>query len=257
MEYFIIYLAAFAGSLLTFFSGFGLGTVLLPVFGIFFPIEMAILMTAIVHLLNNIFKLAMTGRFADMKIILHFGLPSMIAAAAGAYALSQISIMDPLINYEMFGNIYVVEPVKIIIAVLLIIFSLLELMPLSKSITFNSGMLPIGGLLSGFFGGLSGHQGALRSAFLVKLHLKKETFIATGVAIACMVDVTRLSVYFFNISEMQINLDFQILIISVVSAFAGAYIGRQFLHKVTLKTIQIFVSVMLMVFAVLLGAGVV
>jgi acyl-CoA reductase-like NAD-dependent aldehyde dehydrogenase len=43
------------------------------------------------------------------------------------------------------------------------------------------GYLPVGGLLSGFFGGLSGHQGALRSVFLLRAGLTKESFIATGV----------------------------------------------------------------------------
>jgi hypothetical protein len=47
----------------------------------------------------------------------------------------------------------------------------------------------VGGILSGFFGGLSGIQGAIRSAFLVKSGLKKEAYIATGVVIACFVDI--------------------------------------------------------------------
>lgn len=45
---------------------------------------------------------------------------------------------------------------------------------------FPPHWLPLGGLLSGFFGGLSGNQGALRSAFLLKAGLSKEAFIATG-----------------------------------------------------------------------------
>ena len=45
----IICLVALFGSALTFFSGFGLGTILVPVFALFFPIELAIALTAIVH----------------------------------------------------------------------------------------------------------------------------------------------------------------------------------------------------------------
>ena len=52
----IIAVASVFASLLTFISGFGLGTVLLPVFSLFFDIEVAIAATAIVHLFNNIFK---------------------------------------------------------------------------------------------------------------------------------------------------------------------------------------------------------
>lgn len=257
MDYFIICLAAFIGSLLTFFSGFGLGTLLVPVFGIFFPIEMAILMTAVVHFLNNLFKLLLTGRHADVKVLLRFGLPSMIAAVAGAWLLSQITVMEPLFKYEFIGGLFFVEPVKLVIAVMLILFSIVEMLPDSKVFSFRPDMLPVGGLLSGFFGGLSGHQGALRSAFLIKLNLKKEVFIATGVAIACLVDVSRLSVYLLNIPSRHTNMDYQILVAAVASAFAGAYIGRQFLHKMTLSSIHFFVAVMLIIFAILLGAGII
>ncbi len=41
MEYVIIPLAALTVSCLTLFSGFGLGTLLMPVFALFFPIETA------------------------------------------------------------------------------------------------------------------------------------------------------------------------------------------------------------------------
>ena len=56
VQYIVLYLAALAVSGLTLFSGFGLGTLLMPVFAIFFPIEIAVAMTAVVHLANNLFK---------------------------------------------------------------------------------------------------------------------------------------------------------------------------------------------------------
>lgn len=56
LEILLIAVVAAGASLLTFFSGFGLGTMLLPVFLLFFPVDLAIAMTAVVHFLNNIFK---------------------------------------------------------------------------------------------------------------------------------------------------------------------------------------------------------
>jgi hypothetical protein len=38
-------------------------------------------------------------------------------------------------------------------------------------------------------------QRALRSAFLIRAGLSKEAFIATGVVVAAIIDVTRLGVY--------------------------------------------------------------
>ena len=96
MEYIVICLVALIGSGLTLFSGFGLGTLLVPVFGLFFPIPIAIALTAIVHFLNNIFKLFLVGKHVDKQIVYRFGLPSIIAAFIGAYILSLITYMDPL-----------------------------------------------------------------------------------------------------------------------------------------------------------------
>ncbi|MGB0431657.1 MAG: sulfite exporter TauE/SafE family protein, partial [Bacteroidia bacterium] len=61
MEFVIISIVAFATAILTFFSGFGLGTILTPVFAIFFPIDQAIALTGVVHFANNIFKLFLVG----------------------------------------------------------------------------------------------------------------------------------------------------------------------------------------------------
>ena len=100
-------------------------------------------------------------------------------------------------------------------------------------IEFGKKSLPIGGFLSGFFGGLSGNQGALRSSFLIKHGLDKETFIATTVVISTMVDFTRLGVYSSNI--LQINLeDYLTLgVSSILAAILGAFIGNKLLKKIT------------------------
>src|SRR5438552_18911607 len=106
MDYVIICLIAFIGSGLTLFSGFGLGTLLTPVFAIFFPIELAIGMTAIVHFLNNVFKLFLLGKYAHKKIVLKFGIPSLIAAFIGAWILTKISGLSSLYDYSINEKVF-------------------------------------------------------------------------------------------------------------------------------------------------------
>src|SRR4030042_2061762 len=91
MSYLVICLAAFLASGLTLFSGFGLGTLLLPVMAVFFPIDIAIALTAIVHFLNNLFKLALLGRHADRAALWRLGLPAICAALLGAPMLLGVS----------------------------------------------------------------------------------------------------------------------------------------------------------------------
>jgi uncharacterized protein len=255
MQFLIIPVAALLVSGLTLFSGFGLGTLLMPLFAVFFPVEVAIALTAIVHGLNNLFKLVLLGSHIDRRVVLRFGLPAIAAAFAGAGVLTWLSGMPPLFDYTLGGRRLAVEPIKLVVAVLMALFGLFEVVPRLQRVTFGPRHLPVGGLLSGFFGGLSGHQGALRSAFLVRAGLTKEAFIASGVAIACLIDAARLSVYSVYLAEAGLAQNWPLLALSTAAAFAGAFAGSRLIRKVTLPFIQLLVSVMLFAVAVALGAG--
>jgi len=194
MEALLIFVVAFAASALTFFSGFGLGTLLLPAFALFYPIELAVASTAVVHFLNSLVKLGLVGRFADRRIVLRFGIPAIGAAFVGAWLLLQLSDIRPVADYSIGNWQATVLPAKLVVGALLLLITLLELSPRFEHLALPPKYVPLGGLLSGFFGGISGMQGALRSAFLIRLGLSKEAFIGTGVVVATMIDVTRLGV---------------------------------------------------------------
>ncbi len=255
MEYFIICFAALLGSGLTLFSGFGLGTILVPVFALFFPIEIAIALTAIVHFLNNLFKLILVGRNADKSIVLRFGIPAVFSALLGAYLLTLLTDLKPLLQYSIGVRQLEIMPIKLVIAILIIAFVLFDYIPRFANLQFDKKYLVLGGVLSGFFGGISGNQGALRSAFLIKANLKKEVFIATGVVIACLIDVFRLTIYSKQIIKLDSNLDYTLLLSATISAFLGAYFGNKLTKKVTFKLIQHITTVMLLTIALLLGVG--
>ena len=255
MEIIIISVAAFIIAILTFFSGFGLGTILTPVFMIFFPVDLAIALTGIVHFFNNIFKLFLVGKKADKQVQLRFGIPAVIAAIAGSWLLLNITDLGPLFTYQINGKRIEVFPVKFIISLLLIFFAILDLIPFLNKLKFGKKQMLIGGALSGFFGGLSGNQGALRSAFLIKAGLSKEVFIATTVVISCFVDFTRLAVYATRFAKAGLDENITLVLSATLSGIAGAYLGNKLLRKVTLKFIQTLVAVMLILISLALGAG--
>lgn len=252
-ELFWICPAAFLVSALTFFSGFGLGTVLLPVFAVFLPPARAVAATAVVHLFNNLGKLALVGRHADRKAALRFGVPAVAAAVLGSFALVWISKLPAWARYELAGGEFVVTPVKVVIAALMIVFAVVELAGKDR---FSFGKnLPLGGALSGFFGGLSGHQGALRSAFLLRMGLTKEAFIGTGVVISTGVDLVRLGVYASRALNDLARSDWLVIASAVVSALLGAVVGRRLLKRIEMRAVGTIVAVMLFVMALALGLG--
>lgn len=249
-----ICLAALLASALTLFSGFGLGTLLMPVVALFFPVTVAISITAIVHLANNLFKLALVGRQASWGTVLSFGFPAVVASFFGALLLSHLSTMPPLYELSLFGATRQILPIKAVAGILIAFFVALELIPSFAKLTFKRRYLSLGGLLSGFFGGLTGHQGALRSMFLVKAGLTKEEFIATGVAVAALVDIARLFVYGWTIGLAGLSEPY-LVVLACLSAFVGAFFGARLVHKVTYRTIQVLVSILLLVISVALMTG--
>jgi hypothetical protein len=199
----------------------------------------------------------LVGRNANKEVLLRFGIPAIIASFAGAWLLLRITKMPTFFEYHLWHKNFEITPVKLVIAILLIIFSLLEILPSVQKIQFNRNKLALGGVLSGFFGGLTGIQGAIRSAFLIKSGLTKEAYIATGVVIACLVDFTRLSVYTSRFKEANLH-EYLILIISAtLAAITGAFIGNKLLKKITLRFIQVLVAIMLFIIAIALGAGII
>jgi len=256
MENFIwVGLAAFIASMLTFFSGFGLGTILMPVFALFFPVEVAIAATAVVHFLNNIFKFFLIGGKTNKEVLLKFGLAAIPAAFAGAYLLILLSDWNWSYDFKFMGTDFSFEPVKLVIGLVMLFFAFFEMVPKLKNITFDKNKLWLGGILSGFFGGLSGHQGAMRSAFLINTGMTKEGFIATGISISLIVDAIRMGIYSAGYLSSGLFNHLTVILVAIGSAFTGAVIGRFMLKKITYGAIRYVVAIFLLIigFGLLLG----
>lgn len=255
MSFLIICTVAALASVLTFFSGFGLGTLLLPAFALFFAIEKAVALTAIVHFLNGIFKLALVRKHVNYAIVLRFGLPAALGALGGAWLLLRLAESGAMLNYSLLGREVAVAPTKLIIGILLLVFACAEFLPAFRKVTFEPKHQIPGGLLCGFFGGLAGLQGALRSAFLVKAGLDKAGYVATGAAVAFLIDLSRLSMYAQLIISHHAEIDYVLLTAAVCAALAGSLLGNRYLHKATLPGIQKLVAVLLLAIALSLITG--
>lgn len=257
MDLIIVSLVALLASGLTLFSGFGLGTLLMPVVALFFPLEVAIGITAIVHLANNLFKVTLLGKHTEWSVFLRFGGPALVAAVFGAWMLGWLAENETLITYSWLGHDMITTPLRLIVGGLILLFVLLEFSRWFAALALDRKFLPVGGIISGFFGGLSGHQGAFRSMFLIKARLTKEEFVATGVMVAVVVDVTRLLVYGKDMAANASQIVWPLVISATLCAFFGAWLGRKLLKKVTIKVVHLLVSGLLTVVSLGLMTGVI
>jgi len=245
-ELIIIALASFLIAGVGLYSGFGLATLLMPIFALFFPLSTSIAATAIVHLVTNVFKLTLFYKFINWSVVARFGTPALVTSFIGSLLLTNIS-----------QNGFLLEKV---IGLLIIAFALFEIIPVLRKIKIDQKWLLVGGSLSGFFGGLSGHQGALRSVFLLKTKTSTNSFIATGVVIAIMVDLARLFVYGTNILSLSTirnaNLESGLLV-AIGASLLGVIVANSFKKKVTLNFVRNLVAGLMLLIGVLILLGII
>jgi hypothetical protein len=260
MHLVLVALASLGAALLTLFSGFGLGSLLLPVFALFFPLAVAVAATAVVHLANNLFKVMLLGRHARAAIVVRFGVPAAVAAFAGAAMLARLSRQAPLASYTWRGTTQDVTLIGLVLGTVIGLFALFELLPVFDRLRFGRRWMALGGALSGFFGGLSGHQGALRAAFLAKTGLDRDAFLGTSVVCAVIVDVARLATYgassFGSHGPTAAGAsDMRLLIVATLAAFAGSFAGTRLVRKVTMRALQRIIGIAMLVLAAGIATG--
>lgn len=274
----LIAIVALLASGLTFFSGFGLGTLLMPAFAVFVPVSVAVGATAVVHLANNLFKLWLVGKHADKHVLLRFAPAAVACSLLGAALLGWLATAladgGTLHQYSLGkgGRECSITIVKLLIAAIILAFAIAELHPKFDSLAFDRKWLWLGGAISGLFGGLSGHQGAFRSAFLIRCGLSKEAFVATGVVASVLVDCSRLLVYALFalgligagkhvtdfgsiVSQVRDSGVAPLVAAGCVAALAGSLLGQRLVKKVTLASLRKIVGIALIAFALALAAG--
>lgn len=246
IEYALLAIISFFAGGLTLFSGFGLSTLLLPVFIIFMSPSVAVQATALVHFINNFYKLFIFFRKINFKILYRFGIPALLSSILGALFLNYLSTNE--------------RNLKVVLGIIIVSIALLEMWPRVKNLKINIKWAPLGGLISGFFGGLSGHQGLFRSAFLIKSGLSKDVFIATGIGIAVLVDITRLTIYgstTFTTEIISSDALIAPIALATISALFGVSLATDFVTKMTIKIIQNLVSIMILMIGLLLIIGII
>lgn len=253
MDYVIVSLCAFVASLISFYSGFGLGTVLMPIFAIFFSLPIAIGLTAIVHLFHNLIKAGILWKWIHWKVGFQFGGVAIISASIGAWLLQKLTIFTPIKTYSFMNIEGEITILHMLIGLLIIFFATIETFP---QINLKVKNLYLGGVLSGFFGGLSGHQGALRSLFLVHLNLRKEAFIGTSALISTAVDLIRILIYGLSFRNLLEGVKPYFLMTGIAGALFGILVGLAFLQEITIQLIRKLIAFLLYILGVLLIIGI-
>ena len=205
-----------------------------PIFLLWFEPHHAIAGVAIVHGAHNAMKSRMLRTHIDRNALRRFGWALILGALIGAL-LQTVIPPDPLL---------------LLVGIALIVLPLLKISEAWTNIRLPEAEDRIGGFGSGFLGGLTGHQGALRAMFLRQRLPDKAEYAATAAILALVVDFTRIPVYLWNDTTV-LTVKPWLLVGFVIAALAGAQIGRVWLEKWKSNDIQKGIMVGLVVSGVL------
>ena len=219
-------IGAFFAAALTVPAGFGLSTMLTPFALLLMPPHEAVAVVAVVHGAHNAAKCWGMGDSVDLTAFKHYGIWLVIGAGLGA-----------ILQNEVPQN-----PLLVVIGFFLIIRPILTISGKWTGYRIPEANDRIGGFGSGFMGGLSGHQGALRAMFLTHRLPDKMAYAATASILALCVDLSRIPVYLIFRPE-ELLAHSQITLVLVVSAIIGVRVGKRWLKA--LKSTWIHNGVMI------------
>ena len=210
----LFFISAFIAEIVGTMIGFGSSTLFLPLALFFVDFKTALILVAFFHIFGNLGRITFFRHGLDKRLLLIFGVPSVILTIAGAL----------LVNYIPQ------ETLKLCLGIFLLMFSIFSIVKPSFKFKASMKNAVLGGSISGFLAGLIGTGGAVRGAFLTAFNLRKKVYIATAAAIALAVDITRIPIYFgsgFLESKFYIYLPMLFII-----AIAGSYLGKKIVDKI-------------------------
>ncbi|MFL6370679.1 MAG: sulfite exporter TauE/SafE family protein [Nitrososphaeraceae archaeon] len=216
----LFFLIAFISEVIGAIAGFGSSTIFLPLALFFLDFKTALILVAISHLIGNIGRINFFRHGLDKKMIITFGIPSILLSFLGA---SLVGILPQSI-------------LQIILGIFLIAFSVLFLLKPSLKFAANTRTTITGGGISGFITGIVGTGGALRATFLTGFNLEKTKYIATAAVIALATDSTRIPLYLYQ--GFLLPQYYYYIPIFFVTAIGGSFLGRKIVGRINQTTFK-------------------
>jgi uncharacterized protein len=196
-------------------SGFGIGSLLTPLFALRVDTKLAVAVVSIPHLVATASRFVSLKDHLDKRIFASFGIVSAAGGLIGA-------LLNSNANSQALSACF---------GALLMFAGAAGFTGISKRMHFGRKTAWIGGGLSGMFGGLVGNQGGIRSAALLSFNIPKESLVATATAIGLIVDGVRVPVYLLTQGEDMLNA-WSEMSLATVCVLVGTFWGVRVLRTI-------------------------
>jgi uncharacterized protein len=229
MSYFIFFLFALVCEILGTIGGFGSSVLFVPLLNFFMPSPIVMMLTSILHNFSNIAKIGLFRRTINYRLLLLFGIPSLLFTIVGAILTVHIKVFYA----------------EILLAIFLIFFSALFLLRPALQLPANAANAISTGSLAGFFAGFTGTGGAVRGIGLAAFNLQKNFFVGTSAAIDFGVDFSRFFIYLKN-GFLQQQYYWYIPLLFAAS-FIGSWLGKILLRNINQKLFKKIVLIFILI----------
>lgn len=185
------------------------------------------MVTSILHVFSNAFKVILFRKTIHWKIALWLGISSIALSLVGADAIKYVKFDYVRIFLGMF------------LVAISCFFYFDQVFKLSATLK-NSA---IAGGIAGFMAGFIGTGGAIRGIALTAFNLEKNFYVGTSSMIDFGVDAGRASVYWHNDFFTRDLIAYLPAI--AAAAFLGSYLGKMILGKISQQTFRKIVLVLI------------
>lgn len=218
---FLTFVAAGVGTL----TGFGTSTMMIPLLVMIRPPVEAIFLVAIIHWFGNIWKIALFYKGFNLRLVVLFGVAGLAASYVGAFISlgAQEERLLRLLGLFLAG------------------YAGFLLLRTKFAVPAGNLAALVGGVASGFFAGMFGLGGAIRSMFLAAYNLPPAVYIATAGAIGLMVDATRIITYATGGVTLPADLWFGLMLFIPLS-FLGARLAKRIVDHIPQTTFRTLIA---------------
>lgn len=207
-----VFIVAIASGATAAVVGFGIGSLMTPLLAVKFGTVTAVALVTVPHAVATAVRCWRLRAHVDRRVLVRFGLLSAAGALVGALLYTRLG---PSALTRVLGG-------------LLLLTAVAQLTGWSSRWQPKGALVALFGLLSGFFGGVAGNQGGLRSAALTAFGLSPLGFVATATATGLVVDMARTPVYLWHSGPLLLAL-WAPVIVATVGVLVGTVAGERVL----------------------------
>jgi uncharacterized membrane protein YfcA len=232
----VVFFAGVFGGAVASVAGFGIGSLLTPAIAVVTGAKLAVAAVSIPHAVGTSIRFWRLRHAVDWTIVRSFGLTSVAGGIAGA----------------LLHTFSTSRTLAIVFGSLLVLAGASQITGVATRWRLRGSLAWIGGALSGFFGGLVGNQGGIRTAAMLGFEVDKRQFVATTTAVALLIDAARVPIYLM-VEAQELSRLAVMIIIAAAGVVLGTLFGEKLLARVPEDRFRMVVATLLL----LLGLSIV